>query len=110
MLVQIYVRTDLQCSSSARDGRGHDCHAPPQLTFLTDFDGAGGLYPLAIFIPLSRYVLHRELTNEHCVLILLDVQVVEALRDQQLSLCRDVKHSKIWRLRNTHIKKNKERH
>lgn len=98
MLVQINVRTDHQCSSSARDGRGHHCHAPLRLTFLTDFDGAGGLYPLAIFIPLSRYVLHRQLTNEDCVLILLDVQVVEALRDQQLSLCRDVKQSEILRL------------
>lgn len=63
-----------------------------KLTLLAYLDGAGGLYPLSIFVPFPLHILHRKLTNEHSVLILLDVQVLEALQDQQLTLCRENPH------------------
>lgn len=58
------------------------------LTFLADLDGAGGMYLLPVFVPFPQHILHRDLTDEHCILILLDVQVLQALQDQQLTLCR----------------------
>lgn len=57
------------------------------VTFLSDLDGAGGLDPLAVPVPLPRHVLHRELADENGVLVLLDVHVLQGLQDQQLALC-----------------------
>lgn len=67
-------------------------------TFLPDLDGARGLYSLPIFVPLSRHVLHRELANKHRVLILLDVQVLWALQDHQVTLCKEKTHKGMWRV------------
>ena len=63
-----------------------------KLTFLPDLDGAGGLYPLPVFVPLSGHVLHGDLTNKHGVLIFLDVQVLQGPQDLQLTLCREEEH------------------
>lgn len=57
------------------------------MTFLPDPDGAGGFDLLAIFEPLSRDAVQRQLTHEHGILILLDVQILQTLDDLKLWLC-----------------------
>ena len=53
---------------------------------MADLDGAGGLDPVSVPEPLPQDVLHRQLAHKHSVLVLLDVQVLQTLEHQNLSL------------------------
>lgn len=57
-------------------------------TFMPDLDGARRLNPLPVLEPLSWHVFNRDLAHKHSILVFLDVQVFEAVLDQQLTLCR----------------------
>lgn len=72
----LYINTAVEKGSQTR-----------MMTFLPDPNGAGGFDPLAVFEPLSRDTFQRQLTHEHGILILLDVQILQTLDDLKLWLC-----------------------
>ena len=57
-----------------------------QMTFLAYFDGAGGNYLLPVLEPLPRHVFQGDLTHKHGILVLLHLQVLQALQHLQLAL------------------------
>lgn len=49
---------------------------------------------MAVFVPLPRHVLQRNLTHEDGILVLLDVKILQILHYLQLMLCKLVKDGK----------------
>lgn len=57
------------------------------LTFSSNLDSAGGPDLVSIFVPFPSHILQRHLTHEHCILVLLDVKVLQFLHHLQFVLC-----------------------